>query len=445
MIGIKDLKYYIISDISQKYDEINKKIIKFTKLYFYTMKNHSIQLAQIENKLNEYSIKGEVKLKQLLENQQSIIKELIKIINNILIKIKNDETIHKNEDYIPLKQKNIIMNNNLHIFDLPNYNISKINYTKNNIKEKRNISNNIIKNITNETFRVHMNKSVEDKTNHNKLSNKKKIITLNITAQKNGNEYNETNNNSNQKKNKKIFDKFLNKEKQKETNILKQKMAKSNSTREISYNPKIYNKNLYLKTNNINNISNISTTNNNNYMNNNNYTIDEERNDNIEGISFFNERLNSLNSNNLNENYGILPHILTKRKKKIKYRVKERKTLLTDKEINKNNLFQVKSAKEIPLNYSSFPIYFFTNSSSIDKNSEFSFNNRSNSALCFYNGNSNHIIRDNRGFKNIQSEIFSVPYINNGKRITPTRFTREVLQNSYKKLNKYEHKKLKKY
>ena len=80
MNGQNNLKYYVISDISQKYDDINKKIINFTKLYFYTMKNHSYQIIQIENKLNEYNIKGEVKIKQLLENQQNIIKELIKII-----------------------------------------------------------------------------------------------------------------------------------------------------------------------------------------------------------------------------------------------------------------------------------------------------------------------------------------------------------------------------
>lgn len=88
MIGPNDLKYYVISDSSQKYDEINQIIIKFTKLYFFTMKNHSYQISQIENKINEYNVNGEVKIKQLLENQQNIIKELIKIINNFLLEKK---------------------------------------------------------------------------------------------------------------------------------------------------------------------------------------------------------------------------------------------------------------------------------------------------------------------------------------------------------------------
>ena len=164
MKGVNDLKYYFISDITQKYDEINKKIIKFTKLYFFTMKNHSYQITQIENKLNEYNIKGEVKIKELLENQQGIIKELIKIINNILAKIRNDETSNKSEDFIPLKQKNIIMNNNLHIFALPNYNIGKINYTKNNMKENKG-----------GIVRIRVNKSVDDKINNKKVLNQKRL------------------------------------------------------------------------------------------------------------------------------------------------------------------------------------------------------------------------------------------------------------------------------
>ena len=41
MLGINDLKYYVITDMTPKYDEINRKIIKFTKLYFNKMKNLS--------------------------------------------------------------------------------------------------------------------------------------------------------------------------------------------------------------------------------------------------------------------------------------------------------------------------------------------------------------------------------------------------------------------
>ena len=158
MIGLNDLKNYVISDITKKYDDVNQKIIRFTKLYFYTMKNHSYQLGQIENKLNEYNVNGEVKIKLLLENQQNIIKELIKIINNFLLEKRNTEVvkkleeevkidklevIDKNVDCLPLKQKNIIRNNNnFHIFDSFHYPIGKSIINNNIIKAKMNINEN---------------------------------------------------------------------------------------------------------------------------------------------------------------------------------------------------------------------------------------------------------------------------------------------------------------
>ena len=105
MLNLNDLNSYIIFGNSIKYDDINQRIIQEAKTYYKTMKNHSYQLTQIENKLNEYNIKGEVKIKQLLENQQNIIKELIKIVNNCLKEIRNNEILKKNEEYFPLKQK----------------------------------------------------------------------------------------------------------------------------------------------------------------------------------------------------------------------------------------------------------------------------------------------------------------------------------------------------
>ena len=79
-----ELKNYIILDNTNKYNEINQKIIKESKIYFKIMKNHSFQITQIENKLNEYNIKNNVSIKLLLQNQQNIIKDLIIIINNLL-------------------------------------------------------------------------------------------------------------------------------------------------------------------------------------------------------------------------------------------------------------------------------------------------------------------------------------------------------------------------
>ena len=454
MNGQNNLKYYVISDISQKYDDINKKIINFTKLYFYTMKNHSYQIIQIENKLNEYNIKGEVKIKQLLENQQNIIKELIKIINNLLFERRNSQISKKLEEQIKidsyqLKQNNILTNNNnnTHIFSKPFYPLGKSNNFKNNLKEKRLHSNENMKNIsTNETFRSNLTKSVDDK-NAKKILNQKKIVSLNVIAPKNGNEFNGAlsflNIKSSNTNKKKIFGKFVNKETKKNSKPLKHKIIKSMSTSEISYKPKVMNKNnLYLKTNNISNDNPYYI------INNNNYTIDEEKNDNIEPISLINERQNSIGSN-INENYGNLPHILTKRKKRIKYR--GAKILLTEKD-NNRNMVRVKSAKEIPIKTefyintnSSYPNYNLNNSF-MERNGNFSYNQRCNSSLCFFNGNTNYDLKESyKSIKKVENEVYSIPYINNGKRIIPTRFTKEVLNNSYKILNKYEQKRFKNY
>ena len=140
--------------------------------------------------------------------------------------------------------------------------------------------------------------------------------------------------------------------------------------------------------------------------------------------------------------------MLTKRKKRIKYRVaRNGRIVLTD---NNLNMVRVKSAKEIPLKKelclkfnTSFPNFTIT-TSSIDKIRNFSSNKRSNSALCLYNGKLN-LIKDKKTIiKNVNNKVYSVPYINNGKRIIPTRFTKEVYNSSYKIINKYEKMKSKK-
>ena len=83
-----------------------------------------------------------------------------------------------------------------------------------------------------------------------------------------------------------------------------------------------FNKNLYLK------INNISNNNPYNIKINNYYTIDEEKNDNINGkiesITMINDRQSSISSCNLYEKNGNLPQIFTKRKKRRKLQKKKR-------------------------------------------------------------------------------------------------------------------------
>ena len=482
MIGPNDLKNYVISDSSQKYDEINQRMIKFTKLYFYTMKNHSYQITQIENKINEYNVNGEVKIKQLLENQQNIIKELIKIINSFLLEKRNNEVVKKledqmkmdkfdkiekldiNENNLPLKIKNIITNNNVHSFVPSHYPIVKSIYNKNNfnIKERININNSIenTKNPSaNETNRSNITKSTDDRISNKKILNQKKIIPLNVIAPKSGVEFNGALSflnikSSKQKGRKKIFRKFLNKDMNHTDNNIakpaKKKLFKSMSTSEVasSNKPNILNKkNLYLKINNLNNKAN-NPYEQYNFNINNNYTIDEEKNDDIEKMptikQTINERQLSISSNNVYDNYGNLPHIFTKRKKRIKYRSSSGGRVLTEKE-NKRNMVRVRSAKEIPLKTdfylhtnSSYPHYTLSNYSS--HKIDFPFKRRSNSTLNFFTRQYNFRIKENNSLKKFENEIFSASYINNGKRIMPSKVMKGVLNSSYKILNKYEQK-----
>ena len=140
MISKNALKNYIIFDNNNKYDEINGRIIKVTNLYFKVMKNYSFQLTQIENKLNEYNIKNDIKIKQLLQSQQSIIKDLINIINKILSYKVQTETILTGND-IQIEKNSILRDNymdainNLKI-DFPLKKTNNKNYEINTEKEK---------------------------------------------------------------------------------------------------------------------------------------------------------------------------------------------------------------------------------------------------------------------------------------------------------------------
>ena len=49
----------------------------------------------------------------------------------------------------------------------------------------------------------------------------------------------------------------------------------------------------------------------------------------------------------------------------------------------------------------------------------------------------------NNSKRQLEKQIYSMPYINNGIQINPTRMTKEVLSSSYKVLNKYKNKRYK--
>lgn len=426
MLNFNDLNSYIIIGNSIKYDDINQRIIQEAKTYYKTMKNHSYQLTQIENKLNEYNMKSRIKIKQLLEKQQDLIKELINIINQLLsskLPTNNNSlrNYKENNNSLKTKVKKNMIDKNINNFKLDIHLCNSID--KKSISNLKNVKINIKKYIKNKNS----NKSIDSvyrnmnkRNNNNKNTTNKSIISLSISSLKSLNESKNNQNFINIKcfddKNNKFKKKYLNKQQiKKELELSNKKLIKSVSSSEISNKSKSKNNKIYLK---INCTSNSDP-------NNRNYTIDEEGNN----LSFNYEQERQPSLYNRTEIDGSLPNLLAK-PKIIKHR-------------------KFRSAKKIPLkeefyliNNYTFTNYNITNSSSNITTSNF--NNRNNSSLTFLNKKLNKLFRNNNNSKRkLEKQIYSMPYINNGIQINPTRITKEVLSSSYKVLNKYKNKRYK--
>ena len=109
--------------------------------------------------------------------------------------------------------------------------------------------------------------------------------------------------------------------------------------------------------------------------------------------------------------------------------------------------------KSIPLKEEYYLInnYTFTNFNITNNSSYKSIGNsynRKNNSLIFLNTNINNIntlFINNHSINKNRKKIYSAPYINNGIQIVPTRYTKEVLNSSYKILKKYKNKSVKKF
>ena len=429
MLNLNDLNSYVIYDDTKKYDKINQIIIEEAKNYYKTMKNHSYQITQIENKLNEYNIKSHINIKELLQRQQNIIKELVNIINHLLSSyITPDNNIIRNNNR---NSNNSIVKNKKNKND-KNINNFKVNTHLNNSIDKsqilllKNSKLNIKKYFNNKNFNKPINsvdRNLNKRNNNTKSITNKNIIPLNIVSLKSINDlkYNPDSINinffDNNNNNNKFEKKYLNKQQiKKEIEISNKKLFKSGSSSEISNKTKINKNNLYIKTNEFGDSEQFYR----------NYTIDEEGNN----LSFHYDQEKQSSLYNRTEIDGNLPNLLSKPKiiKKTKYR----------------------SAKKIPLkeeyyliNNYTFTNFNFTNSTS--NKSTGNINNRNNISTTVMNSNLNRIFKNNNNSqKKFEQQIYSMPYINNGIQIIPTRITKEVLSSSYKVLNKYKNKRNKK-
>ena len=127
----------LIETNREKFSIVNNKISKTFKEYYNLVDTYSYEISYIENSINSFKPKKKFKIKNFIDNQQLLIKELVNIINNLLLSIKlrsNKDTNSKSKKSI----KSIIEKNNTNI----NYLKTKISETN---RQKNNTDNNMSK------------------------------------------------------------------------------------------------------------------------------------------------------------------------------------------------------------------------------------------------------------------------------------------------------------
>lgn len=392
----------------EKYKKVNDKITLSYNEYYNIMIKNSYEFNCVEQAINSYIPQKNFNLKQFIENQQLLIKDLVNIINNILLGIK----IHSNKQNSKKKNpiKSIIRNNNTNI----NYikNITKTNEENNSFDINLTTTNNN-NNVSNRNDSHMKNKSeknleikIESKNQNNDL------VFLNIKIPK--------------KENKKI-NQYINKP---DENI-------------INFNLRS-NKN-ELKTNSkSSSVTHIITKKNNN------------KNFISKDLSF----LSNTNNGNKSSN-DLLSHHKKKIKMKINRRIKrynssktevlntssyftnindKSKRSTTYKSQDKNNNYLTNNMN-IKLNNSKTPL----------KTTEYSLNKGYIPSSTFNDSVSEDIIIDKEKYRSIFNILRDKKIINMKKaqgnnlyyQITPNRMTKELLNASHSIVNKYEQKRKK--
>jgi hypothetical protein len=150
----------------EEYKKINDKISTSFKDYFYLMKRCSYEINYIEEIINSCFVNKKFKIKNFIENQQLLIKDLVNIINTF-----SQIQIYSNREYSKTKKsmKELIRNNNTNV----NYLQKK---SKTNDKQK-NLDMSLILN----------NKIPKNKINTTNSNKKERIIKLNLEQTNNVN------------------------------------------------------------------------------------------------------------------------------------------------------------------------------------------------------------------------------------------------------------------
>ena len=166
----KNRQNILISSVNkEKFEHVNSKITSLFNEYYNLLGIYSYKIDYIENSINSFKPKHKLKLKNFIENQQSLIKELVNIINNLLLSIR----IHSNKKRNSKSKKSIKS-----IIESNNY--SSFNSIKNNSKNKQKT-----KNYLNDSLSFLSIKNKKKELKINQYINKKKEKDKNELMSKN--------------------------------------------------------------------------------------------------------------------------------------------------------------------------------------------------------------------------------------------------------------------
>ena len=166
----KNRQNILITSVNkEKFEHVNSKITSLFNEYYNLLGIYSYKIDYIENSINSFKPKHKLKLKNFIENQQSLIKELVNIINNLLLSIR----IHSKKKRNSKSKKSIKS-----IIESNNY--SSFNSIKNNSKNKQKT-----KNYLNDSLSFLSIKNKKKELKINQYINKKKEKDKNELMSKN--------------------------------------------------------------------------------------------------------------------------------------------------------------------------------------------------------------------------------------------------------------------
>ena len=392
----KDKLTYSIINHKEKYKSTNKKISSLFNDYNKYISTYEDEINNHQNRNNSFI--STVNIKSLIENQQLLIKELVNIINHLLLDFKTNLN-RRNSNKKNSIQK-IIKNNN-----------TNINYLKNNTKTNDE-NNSLYINLT-------TNSNIINNRDHNHVNKEKNKLKLN-----------------NESKNKFNLDlSFLNikapYKKRTKINQYINKQEKRNSSNKNDISKSSISSSVFsTKNKNYINISHSHISNNDINKNKNNTSL-------INGISSYNNKFN-LKPNNSSQKYHSSD-------KNIFFNTTSFFTNINARNKNKRN--NSNTILNNRYNYIINNLNIKNNNKTSYEITDFSSNRMLIPYSTFNDSVSEDIFINKEKYKNIYDIIIDKK-INNLKKyeidhqyhITPNRMTKEMYNISYSILNKYEQK-----